>query len=246
MGSYLGKHWSARGYVTVFLQHPGSDESVWKDVAIGKRMAAMQEAASGENLLLRLEDVPAVLNQLEKWHKTPEHALTGRFDMTRVGMSGHSFGALTTQGVSGQTLAVYGPKYTDRRIKAAVVMSPGSPKLGDPKKAFGEVKTPWLLMTGTNDTARIGGQTVESRRAVYPALADGGKYELVLNEGAHSAFTDRAVPGEQRNPNHHRVILATSTAFWDAYLREDTAAKTWLDGAGPRGVLETADVWQRK
>ena len=23
---YLGKHWSARGYVAVFLQHPGSDD----------------------------------------------------------------------------------------------------------------------------------------------------------------------------------------------------------------------------
>lgn len=28
--SYLGEHWSARGYVAVFLQHPGSDELVWK------------------------------------------------------------------------------------------------------------------------------------------------------------------------------------------------------------------------
>jgi predicted dienelactone hydrolase len=27
---YLGKHWSARGYAVVFVQHPGSDESVWK------------------------------------------------------------------------------------------------------------------------------------------------------------------------------------------------------------------------
>ncbi|MCY2993583.1 MAG: hypothetical protein NTY19_37750 [Planctomycetota bacterium] len=25
---YLGHHWSARGYVVVFLQHPGSDNSV--------------------------------------------------------------------------------------------------------------------------------------------------------------------------------------------------------------------------
>ncbi|MFP4069680.1 MAG: hypothetical protein ACLFVC_05810 [Opitutales bacterium] len=29
--NYLGEHWSSRGYVTVFLQHPGSDESVWRD-----------------------------------------------------------------------------------------------------------------------------------------------------------------------------------------------------------------------
>ena len=27
---FLGEHWAARGYVAVFLQHPGSDDSVWK------------------------------------------------------------------------------------------------------------------------------------------------------------------------------------------------------------------------
>ena len=29
---FLGEHWAARGYVAVFLQHPGSDDSVWKGI----------------------------------------------------------------------------------------------------------------------------------------------------------------------------------------------------------------------
>ena len=87
-----------------------------------------------------------------------------------------------------------------------------------------------------------------SRLAVYPALPAGGKYELVLHNAEHSAFTDRALPGDtqQRNPNHHRAILALSTAFWDAYLRNDPAAKAWLDGDGPSSVLEKDDRWQKK
>ncbi|MEC7400588.1 MAG: dienelactone hydrolase, partial [Verrucomicrobiota bacterium] len=36
--SYLGKHWAGRGYVAVFIQHVGSDESVWKDVGPLRRM----------------------------------------------------------------------------------------------------------------------------------------------------------------------------------------------------------------
>jgi hypothetical protein len=54
------------------------------------------------------------------------------------------------------------------------------------------------------------------------------------------------LPGdrEPRNPNHHRVILALSTAFWDAYLRGDAGALTWLNGPGPRSVMEPADRWQ--
>ena len=103
-------------------------------------------------------------------------------------------------------------------------------------------------MTGTYDTAPIGGIDLASRLAVYPALPPGGKYELVLDRAEHSAFTDRALPGdrETHNPNHHRAILAISTAFWDAYLRGDAQARGWLDGAGARAVLEAADRWQRK
>lgn len=247
--AYLGNHWAKRGYIAVFLQHPGSDDSVWKDEPLGKRTAAMQKAASARNLLLRLQDVPAVLDQLTKWNADSGHALHGALDLKRVGMSGHSFGAQTAQAVAGQSMALFAKRYVDPRIKASVVMSPSSPRGGDnPKAAFGGVKLPWLLMTGTKDTSPIGGQTVESRLAVFPALPAGDKYELVLHNAEHSAFSERALSGDQeaRNPNHHRVILALSTAFWDAFLKENVAAKGWLNGEGAKSVLQPEDRWQRK
>jgi hypothetical protein len=104
------------------------------------------------------------------------------------------------------------------------------------------------LLTGTKDTAMIGNVDVASRLSVFPALPAGGKYELVLYNAEHSVFTDRALPGDSqpRNPNHHRRILALTTAFWDAYLRDDANARKWLDGEGPRKTLEKDDRWQRK
>jgi hypothetical protein len=163
-------------------------------------------------------------------------------------MSGHSFGAVTTQAVSGQKTQRGTALFTDPRIDAAIIMSPSSPNAGSPESAFGEVSIPWLLMTGTKDLAIIGNADMKSRLAVFPALPPGGKYELVLDGAEHSAFTERALPGdtEPRNPNHHRVILALSTAFWDAYLRGDDAAKKWLDGDGPESLLEEGDRWLRK
>jgi predicted dienelactone hydrolase len=65
---YLGKHWSARGYVVVFVQHPGSDESVWRGQRPAQIPAAMKQAASLENFLLRVADIPAVLDQLTSWN----------------------------------------------------------------------------------------------------------------------------------------------------------------------------------
>jgi predicted dienelactone hydrolase len=245
--AYLGTHWSARGYMVVFLQHAGSDDSVWKDEQIPKRKATMQQAASAQNFVLRARDIPAVLDQLEKWNQDAEHVLAERLDMERVGMSGHSFGAVTTQAVSGQSFPTRGPQFTDTRIKAAIAFSPSIPRRGDPKQAFGSVKIPWLLMTGTKDKSPVGGQTVESRLAVYPLLsASINKYQLVLNDAEHSAFSDRALPGDRqrRNPNHHPAILAISTAFWDAHLQNNDRARVWLLGAGVRSVLEPQDDWQ--
>lgn len=246
--AYLGRHWAARGYAAVFLQHPGSDDSVWRDAAAAQRMAAMREAASGRNFLLRVKDVPAVLDRLEKWNASDGHVLEGRLDLSRVGMSGHSFGAVTTQAVSGQALPGGGTPFTDPRIKAAIAFSPSNARRGDAASAFGSVKIPWLLMTGTRDVAIIGDIDVASRLAVFPALPPGNKYEVVLHEAEHSAFTERSLPGEsgKRNPNHHRAILALSTAFWDAHLIGSADARAWLDGDGPRSILEEKDRWQRK
>jgi len=245
--SFLGRHWAARGYVVVFLQHPGSDSSVWQGKPPGEALRELKRAANFRNFKLRNEDVVAVLDQLERWNRQPASRLEGRLDLTRVGMSGHSFGGVTTQAVGGQSYPWDGQRYLDRRIDAAIVFSPSSPKRGTPQRAFADVKIPWLLMTGTEDEAPIG-DTAAGRLRVYPALPPGGKFELVLDGARHSAFTDRPLPNEpgERNPNHHRAILAISTAFWDAYMKGDPAALAWLDGDGPRGVLQPADRWQHK
>ena len=129
---YLGEHWAARGYAVVYLQHAGSDTAVWKDVPPDERMAALKKAASAQNLILRLQDVPAVLDQLAVWNKESGNPLAGRLDLDRIGMSGHSFGAGTTQGVSGQTFpSAVGRRFTDARIRAAVAFSPSAPSTGD-------------------------------------------------------------------------------------------------------------------
>jgi len=247
--AYCGEHWAARGYVAVFLQHPGSDTSVWKDVPREQRMDALRDAANVSNFTKRTSDVGAVLDALERWQKAGSgHELSGRLDLAHIGMSGHSFGAVTTQAVSGQRVPLVGERFRDARITAALAMSPSKPRRGSAEDAFGAVKIPWLLMTGTHDGGAIGGQTPATRLAVFPALPRGDKFELVLDGAEHSAFTDRALPGDQkqRNPNHHRAILAISTAFWDAYLRGDAAAKAWLAGDGARGVLEAKDRWRAK
>lgn len=247
VGAYLGNHWAGRGYVVVAMQHVGSDDSIWRNLAVAQRLKAMKAAAGTGSFLDRTRDVPATLDQLEKWVADPKHFLHGRMDLARIGMAGHSFGAMTTQAICGQVFGGRGPAYSDKRIKAGLPLSPSPPKIGDSKRAFGSIKIPMLLMTGTKDQSVIGRATPESRREVYAALPAGSKYELVLKGAEHMAFSDRMMTGrEHRDPSHHRAIKALSTAFWDAYLKKSTPARIWLDGESPKNLLGSGDVWNRK
>ena len=245
---YLARHWLARGYVTVFLQHPGSDDAVWRGAPAGERLAALRAAATPAQLLHRMRDVVAVLDVLSAWQKGGEHRpLDQRMDLGRIGLAGHSFGAQTTQAVAGQHVPPAFPgTWPDPRIKAALILSPGAPAAMPAAEAFGGVAIPWMLMTGTQDGSPIG--PPPDRLGVFPALPPGRKYELVLHGAEHSAFGDTALPGDRlpRNPNHHRAILALSTAFWDSTLAGDSHAQGWLDGAGPASVLAPEDRWQTR
>ena len=126
------------------------------------------------------------------------------------------------------------------------------PRFGSSVKAFQDVKIPWLCMTGTKDESVIGGATPESRLGEYEALPVGDKFQLVLHDAEHLAFTESRIregwlKSGERNLNHHPAIKAITAAFWDTYLKQDPSAKAWInDKQSVRSVLEPKDVWQSK
>ena len=192
---YLGNQWARRGYVVVFLQHPGSDESVWKDVAPAERTAAMKKAISVKNFMDRNKDVAAVIDVLKEWNAAANHPLRHRLDLLRLGMAGHSFGAKTTQVLAGQAFLHGWLSYRDPRIQAAVMMSPGPPATGDPAVAFAPIRIPCLLMTGTRDSGIINDTRPADRwewnaRARCPARPDAGNHQALPASPASSSAGD--------------------------------------------------------
>lgn len=238
---YLGEHWAKRGYVVVFMQHIGSDESVWKEAAVLERMTAMRQAASAKNYIDRTKDVPAVLDALAKWNAEKGHPLHGRMDLEKVGMSGHSFGAQTTQVMAGQSAGRISLR--DPRVDAAVMMSPSPPARGDAAAAFATVKIPCLLMTGTLDDSPIGNTTPADRLKVFPQLKEAPAWQVVFDKAAHMDFGQRE-GRVGKSTRYHRAILALSTAFWDAQLKGRPEALKWLDDGGARKVLAAEDRWE--
>lgn len=242
---YLGNHWAKRGYVVVFIQHPGSDESVWKEKPPGQRMAAMKQAASGENFMNRTKDVPVVIDALTAWNADKQNPLHDRLDLEHIGMSGHTFGAVTTQAVAGQSAAGGRVSFGDPRLTAAVMMSPSPPALGDPAKAFASITIPCLLLTGTLDDSPIGNSTPADRLKVFPNLTAAPAWQIVFDKATHMSFGERDLRGNSEIGNrYHKPILALTTAFWDAQLLGNADAKAWLNGSGTRALLMPEDQWE--
>jgi predicted dienelactone hydrolase len=246
--SYLGNHWAQHGYVGVFIQHQGSDEEVWKSAPPLERMAAMKKAANFQSAMNRFADVPFVIDQLEKWNADENHVLHGKLDLEHIGMSGHSFGAGTTQAMMGQKF-LGDRSVADSRIDAFIAFSPSIHKRLSPEESFGEIQSPVLLMTGTKDGSPIDPSTTpESRMKVYAGLPAGDKYHLVFQDGEHHAFGDSGRAGRKRMAHHHAAIQLLSTKFWDAYLKGDSEAKAWLQSEEARkdSRLVAEDVWEWK
>ncbi len=243
------RHWAGNGYVCLAVQHHGSDEELWRGLGPWRAMRKMREAASAAQLLERVRDVRFVLDESARRKASGEPALRDA-NLDAVGMSGHSFGAITTQVLAGQ-----GGAGRDARIKAAMAFSPSSRKDAG-EASFSGIAIPFLGVTGTADTlggALLGDRdaTPEDRRRVFDLLPPGGKYMLVFQDADHMVFGGMADPvrGRRRSesaravsPHVVEAVKAASLAFWDLSLKGDRRAGEWLRSGlgsllGPRDVF---------
>lgn len=245
--SYLGQYWASAGYVAVFMQHPGSDENIWKDAPLNKRLDALKQAVNTQALLQRIRDVSFIIDRLEQWNQEKGHPLSGRLNIQKIGMSGHSFGAVTTQAVMGQKF-VGNLHFNKNRLKAFLLFSPSAGQGMRPEESFGHIQSPVMCMTGTEDHSPIRGVvTAESRRKVFSALPAGDKFQVVFQGGHHYTFSERDMADKETiDPRFHPAIQHLSTAFWDAYLKDDDKQRAYLQSNGPRAVLIKKDIWEWK
>jgi predicted dienelactone hydrolase len=239
--AYLGNFWASHGYVSVHPQHHGSDSEIFKDKT--KILEALKKAAfDPKNAIDRQKDIIFVLDQLAKLNKD-DATFKGRLNLDAVGMSGHSFGAHTTMAAAG--LAMGGFKVKDTRIKAIIPMSAPVPKL-NLDRALADVKVPTMLMTGTLDDSPIGETKAKDRRITYDKLAGVDKWFINFEGGDHMIFSGRLGKGDrEKDAEFQRCIAQASLAFWDAYLKNDSTARAWLNGKGFEeylGKLATVEV----
>lgn len=227
---YLGRYWSQHGYICIFVQHPGSDTSVWKSVAEqdqGALVARMNGAANGEQLVSRVQDIKFVIDQLPAANQSDRY-LKGKMDLSKIGMAGHSFGAGTTLAVAGQSFGRFSA--ADARVKVAIPLSPPVNLRGrEPGTVFGSIKIPCFVMTGTEDNAVIGRTRKEDRRKAFDGMNGPDKYLVILRGGDHMIFNGATRRSPKPNDKlQMEEIEKLTTAFLDAYLKGDERSRSWL------------------
>jgi predicted dienelactone hydrolase len=240
---YLGESWASQGYVSIHLQHIGSDDAVWKGKGLLEVKATMKTALTPQNSQDRYRDVHFALDQLDRLNREAG-PLQGKIDAQTVGLAGHSFGAWTTLtglGVSGPGMEAK----ADPRIKAAIAMS--SPWVRG-SSGYDQVKTPCLHMTGTEDDGgALTTTTVADRRKPFDLMQPGPQFLITFQGGDHMVFSGRSRLRPKATDAHfHDLILELTGKFWDAYVKGDAKARSWLEGAEPAQVLGRDAVWEKR
>lgn len=231
---YIARYLAARDYVLLHIQHYGTDSSLWAGKEGHPWDHIRKAKISRATTLDRFQDVPFVLDNLKGIERY------NLMDTKRIGMSGHSFGALTTQVMAGQLFPDENEKlisFKEPRFQAGLLYSfvaMGHLYNGDPADLFGAMDLPLLYMTGTDDDNPVDRVDYTFRMPVWEHGGSKEKYLLVLNDGDHMVFNGSRGKLED-NPKrelHEEMICKIALAYWDMQLKGDKNAADWLTGSG--------------
>lgn len=221
------------GYVVV---HPSHTDKVGgpRNLPGRGRLGALRSGgglvgllADPERIESRIADIVTVIDSTEQiCVKIP--ALKGRIDRTCIGVGGHSYGAYTSMLLGGVTADIGGAKarsFAEERVRCILPISgQGTGQQGLTGSSWARLNLPMMTITGSGDRGAEG-QGPEWKKEPFRLSPPGEKY-LVFIEGAnHFSFGGR-LGGKSSNTTE--IVKATSLAFWDAYLKNDEAARAEL------------------
>jgi dienelactone hydrolase len=263
-GKAWGEHWSANGYLVIHVQHPGSDEGLWKGPGEGAPKQRLARGATAEQLLGRVDDVRFVIDELSRLQSKPDApAWVKRVDLSRIAMTGHSFGARTTMALANERYPGPIKSVAEPRILAFIAFSPTVQglKRSWPER-YSSMSKPFLSVTGSIDGDVMGtGSNPKNRAAVFDAQSAGDKYRVIFADADHSVFNGgnireaewlNRVTGETHasTPAATARIIQDKTQlvtlkFLNAYLKADASAKSWLAEDAAK-ALGDAGEWSYK
>lgn len=222
---YLGRQWASHGFVSIHPEHVGAAHDIEK-----KGLLALYRAGNDRTYWETYpDDIRFVIDHL------PQSSIANRVDMKRIAVAGHSLGAYATLAEAGLRVASpsVGAKSDEARFRDARVIAgiPISMSEDFPPSAYAQIHIPLLHITGTHDSSIVYGTLPRDRRVPFESIDAPGQYLLTIRGANHSTYSDDESPSNARD---HDMIRAATTAFLDAYLRDDASAREWLSAGLPQ------------
>lgn len=237
-------HWTSHGYVTISPLHLDSESN-----GFGFRDLAGQDLVKE-----RVADMTYVLDSLDDVEAAVP-GLAGKIDRNHIAAAGHSFGGQIAMAMTGLEIAdtTNGEPFSaaDDRYDVAVVLSGVGPMPTIVEGAFARYEGPVYSSGGTKDLGATGRGPVHPwpwRMASYFDTPAGDKYGVVLDEGDHyyGGLICRETAGGAVDHEGLSIIRGTSTAFLDAYLKQDADAKAFLESADVQQLTNHRASLERK
>lgn len=231
----LLEHWASHGYVTLAPFHPDG----------GGMARGIFNALLKGNLgmiVARVDEVHAILDHLDHLDQV-EPGLAARVDVARIAAAGHSFGAFTAQQLGGaRAIDLDSGAHTegrDARISAVIAISPPGPMfeiIND--QSWKNLDTPMLATTGTWDVNAQFWPEWTAHRLSYDTARPGKNWLLVVEGADHYLGNLICRTEREAAPQNDalRMVNALSVNFLDAYLKDDEAARAFLQ-TRPLGEL---------
>lgn len=222
--SLVADHWVSHGYVVLLPTHLDSK-------TLGKPDFSKMTAIS----FSRLKDLSYIVDSFDQIEELVP-GLAGKLDTEHMAIAGHSMGAMTAATVAGMKRKQPDGSVlegTDDRFDVAVLLSGPGPMGDTPDNAWENLTMPIYVESGPNDQVNMAGPdaTWEWRITTFTDTPPGDKYALIMQEMTHSFggfICGSRKPGQHLEPDALTLVNGTSTAFLDAYLKQDEAAKAFL------------------
>ena len=218
------QHWASHGFCGIALQHAGTDETVFANASPMALRRILRTTADPDQLATRAADVSHAIDRLISGELP--HA-----DPTRIGIAGHSFGAVTVQALSGERLNAFGLALCDPRPIASLAFSPSARgSQGEMAERFACISRPFFSLTGSRDGGIGPGDIDPGNRSLpFEYMPGPDKYLLVLADAGHLAFAGHGSSTEARLAHRETarrdidaIVLAATTGFWLQHLAGST------------------------